>query len=310
MAVLKLKPSMAALLIALLGGALPNQSHAAEQSPQKAAANTTASRREPSPWADFVEKDFPFFSSVLDARTLGGGWPTNNLTPRGLVLSLGHDVWACFDTDLLRVSVVWTGAGVSPVSMSQGSYHVAGVKALEGQTRLPQIVGTPWVANGIYPGWQPGEAVSLTDPRKPGPNPDEVGRGPLDPALGRFKAVRLTQSGACLEYEVAGVPVREWIEARIVKGQPVVQRRFRLDRVSKPLTLILGQLSMNAPVRAALTSSRVGSKPAVELSTTRQGLTSARVQPTKRPVEFRVALSSTSTFRTWTSVVFHKRLEL
>ena len=32
-------------------------------------------------WAEFVEPDFPFFSSVVDARELGGGWPTNNLTP-------------------------------------------------------------------------------------------------------------------------------------------------------------------------------------------------------------------------------------
>src|SRR5689334_20301348 len=111
-----------------------------------------------SAWANFVEPDFPFFSSVLDARKLGAGWPSNNLTPRGLVLNLGHDCWACFDTDLMRVSAVWQGRGVSPVSMAQGSYQTAGNKAPEGQETLPRILGTTWIANGIYSGWQIGES--------------------------------------------------------------------------------------------------------------------------------------------------------
>lgn len=40
-------------------------------------------------WAAFVEANFPFFSSVVDARKRGSAWPTNNLTPRGLILNLG-----------------------------------------------------------------------------------------------------------------------------------------------------------------------------------------------------------------------------
>ena len=75
-----------------------------------------------SPWGDFIEVDFPFFSSVVDARNLGDGLPADNLTPRALVLNLGHDCWAAFDTELLRVAAVWTGQGVSPTSMAQGSY--------------------------------------------------------------------------------------------------------------------------------------------------------------------------------------------
>ena len=143
-------------------------------------------------WAQVVEADFPFFSSVLDARRAGNGLQTNNLTPRGMILNLGHESWACFDTDLLRMSAIWVGQGVSPVSMSQGSYHSAGTKAPEGQNSLPQIVGTPWLLNGIYPGWQTGEQFSLTDPREPAPDKREVGRGPLPASAGRFRAVRLT----------------------------------------------------------------------------------------------------------------------
>src|SRR5438132_13765071 len=148
------------------------------------------------PWADFVETNFPFSSSVLDARKLGDGLPADNLTPRGIVLNLGNECWACFDTDLLRVSAIWMGQGVTAVSMSRISYHIPGAKATEGQKDLPTIIGTPWLANGIYPGWQTGETISLTDPREPCPDPAEVGRGPLSPVGGRFKAVRLTQAGA------------------------------------------------------------------------------------------------------------------
>src|SRR5256885_10122122 len=51
--------------------------------------------------ADWVEPDFPFFSSVLDARKAGATLPANNLTPRGIILNLSRDCWACFDPDLL-----------------------------------------------------------------------------------------------------------------------------------------------------------------------------------------------------------------
>src|SRR6266850_2145171 len=96
---------------------------------------------EPTQWANFVEPDFPFFSSVLDARHLGQGWPADNLTPRGLILNLGNDCWACFDTELLRMSVIWEGKGITAAGMAQGSYQSPGRKAPEGQEKLPRIIG-------------------------------------------------------------------------------------------------------------------------------------------------------------------------
>ena len=72
------------------------------------------------------------------------------------------------------------------------------------------------MANGFYPGWQiaEGRAPSLIDPRPAGPDPRELARGPLDPALGRFRAVRLTANGVVLEYDVHGASVQERIVAR------------------------------------------------------------------------------------------------
>src|SRR6476659_421702 len=115
-------------------------------------------------WAPFVEPGFPFFSTVLDARNLGGYLATNNLTPRGLILNLVNNCWACFDTELLRMSAIWEGKGITAVSMSQISYEIPGRKAPEGQEKLPHIVGTHLLLNGLYPGWQSGEQISFNFP--------------------------------------------------------------------------------------------------------------------------------------------------
>jgi cytochrome c2 len=252
-------------------------------------------------WAGFVETNFPFFSSVLDARRLGAGWPADNLTPRGLILNLGHRCWACFDTDLLRVSAIWTGQGVSPVSMAQGSYHRAGVKVPEGQGQLPQIAGTPWMANGIYPGWQASDRFSFVDPREAGPDRNEVGRGPLASTEGRFKAVRLSSSGVCLEYEVAGATVREWMEARMIGGQPVVQRRFRIGSASKPLWLLLGRRPAigGQRVNFLLSSDPIDGHPAAELTESADGLQAVQVGRSANPVEFSVSMGFTGTLTSW-----------
>ena len=259
-------------------------------------------------WDGFVETNFPFFSSVLDARELGAGWPNDNLTPRGIILNLGHDCWACFDTDLLRVSAVWSGSrdGVAPVAMSQGSYHTAGVKAPPGQEALPQIVGTPWLANGIYPGWQASAGWTLDDPREPTADAREVGRGPIAPDLGRFQAVRLTPAGARLEYEVAGIPVHEWIEVRMVGGRAVVQRGFELERRSKPLWLVLGRRPANSTGKldVALTHWSAWSETSApgegeELIEAADGLRLVHIPPSDRTVRFSIAMSLDGKARAW-----------
>src|SRR5881394_2342983 len=162
-----------AAAILLLGLFLPPCP--AAEGPKKQKAPKTAAKI--SLWAEFVEPAFPFYSSVLDARKLGKAWPAENLTPRGLILNLGNNCWACFDTDLLRVSAIWQGRGLTSASMAQGSYHTEGEKAPEGQGKLPEIDGAVCVANGIYPGWQMGRQIHREDPRSPCPDPNEVGRG-------------------------------------------------------------------------------------------------------------------------------------
>ncbi len=151
---------------------------------------------EKSPWGDFVEKDFPFFSSVLDCRDLGEGFPKDNLTPRGLILNLGNNIWACYDLDLLRIACIWQGEEgqppVTPEALAPGSYHIAGQKTKDGQEFLPKPIGKVWLTNGIYPGWQAGEKPVFEDSREPAPSVEEVGRGPL--ATAGFKAIKFQPS--------------------------------------------------------------------------------------------------------------------
>lgn len=188
----------------------------------------------PSPWGDWVEKDFPHFSSVLDARDLPG-FPKDNLTPRGLILNLGNNLWACFDTDLLRIAAIWEAeAGkppVTPEALAPGSYHLAGQKTKDGQDFLPKPNGKVWLANGIYPGWQVGNNPSLADPREPAPSPDEVGKGPLDPKVGQFFRFERVPSGVALVYRVHGVEIRD--EYGSVKGKTFPHRRL----VTRTLTV-------------------------------------------------------------------------
>ena len=162
-------------------------------------------------WGDFVEKDFPFFSSVLDCRNVGPGMLKDNLTPRGLILNLGHNLWACFDTDLLRMACIWESepgkSPVSPAALAPGSYHIAGQKTKDGQDFLPKPVGRVEWATALHAGWVIDDRKPVTDPRSPSASLEEVGRGPLPYAL--FRGVRLNPQETILEYEVAQIQVED-----------------------------------------------------------------------------------------------------
>lgn len=197
-------------------------------------------RGNPSPWGEWVEPDFPFFSSVLDCRDLGKGFPKDNLTPRGLILNLGHNLWACFDTDLLRIACIWQGEPgqppVTPEALAPGSYHVAGQKTKDGQEHLPKPVGKVWLANGLYPGWKVGEKPSFTDPREPAPSKEEAGRGPV--SGGRFLGVEVGPSGAWLRYQVSKTIIREQLRA-VLQEEVLVERTFDISAGGEPLLLVL-----------------------------------------------------------------------
>ena len=208
---------------------------------QGAAAPTTT------PW---VEPDFPFFSSVVDARKAGSGFSADNLTPRGLVVRVAPTTWAAFDVDLLRVSAIWRGNGVTPVALAPGSYNRPDRKTPGGQSLLPEPDGAVWLANGIYPGWQIGERPSFNDPREPAPSPEEVGRGPLPETIGKFTAIQQVSNGVVLEYSVGGAAVREHMEEVQTKDGWAFTRQFMVAPSQSALWLVLGSVTTDISVRA------------------------------------------------------------
>lgn len=246
----KARPAAAALAI----GAVACASYAVSR-PMLAARQAAIPLQN---WGAWVEPGHPFFSSIIDARNVGAGFPTNNLTPRGLVLNLGRGHWVGFDTDLLRVAAIWRGESVTPRALAPGSYHSPDRKTPGGQFPAPEPDGVVWVANGIYPGWQSGERPALMDPREPAPSPEEVGRGPLPEALGRLKALRLVRDGVVLEYTVAGTDVREWMTAGSYDGIATIERHFDLAPTDKTLWLIPGVKKGDAALS-------VGAQPGVSL---------------------------------------------
>ena len=199
------------------------------------------------PW---IEADFPFFSSVVDARKAGAGFPANNLTPRGLVVRVGPETWAAFDVDLLRVSAIWRGQSVTPVALAPGSYNHPNRKTPGGQSPLPEPDGAVWLANGIYPGWQIGERASLADPREPAPSVEEVGRGPLPEAIGRFSAIRQVSNGVVLEYTAGGVRVREHMAEARRNDAWTFAREFQVASSQRPMWLVLGTTAPDVSVGA------------------------------------------------------------
>jgi mono/diheme cytochrome c family protein len=244
-------------------------------------------------WADWVEPNFPFFSTVLDGGKSGIG-PANNLTPRALVLNLGRGYWAAFDTDLLRVAAIWKGNGVTPKALAPGSWLVLDKKTPGGQYPAPEPNGTVWLANGIYAGWQSGGYPRLEDVREPAPSPEEVGRGPLPERMGRFKAIRLVGTGALLEYTAAGSDVREWMtpfEDTASKAAAVV-RHFEVGPSKDHLWLIAGA---SVPGASVALERKPGASWGVEITSIGNDpatrVWAARVPPHDQPVQFSVAVS-------------------
>lgn len=242
------------------------------------------------PWAEWVERDFPFFSSVLNAREAGPEFPKDNLVPRGLIFPLAHDCWACFDTDLLRIAAVWRGKGVTPMALAPGSYHDPSRKTPGGQKLLPQPDGEVWLAAGIYPGWQLSK-LSFRDPRTPAPSPEEVGRGPLPEKMGRLKSLGLQASGVTMNYTVGTTRVAEWIDGAGSEKTPAVVRHFQVGPSREPMLLVLGNKAPDVEFALGPTDGRSGLMLSSEPDKGGHPTWFVRVEAHDEPLEFSVSMA-------------------
>jgi hypothetical protein len=254
--------------------------------------------RNDTPFADFVEPGFPFIVSTVDAGKLGGGFPERNLAVRCVILMLGNDSYACFDTDLLRISAAWRGAFVSLTTMAQVSYQEPGNK----NNAIPRILGKAVMVTGVYPGWTSADP-DFRDPRPAGPDPLAVGRGPLPAEQARWNGINVVGREAVLSYSVAGTAIHEQVGSTASGGQVGITRTFQTAALGKPITLTVAEVPaggmavtrgnlvvVTAPTDTATAVGVTGAPSGAELKVVDNRYVTLRIPAGNAAVRFRVTV--------------------
>lgn len=190
----------------------------------------------------FVEPGFPFISTSLDARKLGPNFPEDNISARSLALQLGDSAYACFDTDLLRWSVGWTGKFLPMVLMAQISYK----DFFNKNNKVTTVTGNPKIATGLYAGWSEGKP-DFIDPREEPEIANEIKWGAMPVEKGRWNGVFVYGEKAVLNYSVGKASVDELPESIRFENQTVFVRKFQIQNAGKELYLTAAEVT-NASV--------------------------------------------------------------
>src|ERR1043166_1363331 len=129
----------------------------------------------------------PMFSGTIRAR-----FPGDNTAAKGIVVTLGTqtNAFICYDTDLMRVSLAWTGD-----YLKFGNYLKEVV-----HPQPPEVAGTPVFGTKPGPGWARNE--SLIDPR-----PHQ--QGPLPADWAKYRGLYLYQRQVVFSYTVGDSHILE-----------------------------------------------------------------------------------------------------
>jgi hypothetical protein len=178
----------------------------------------------------------PFLTATV-GELVGGKQdpsPKFNNAHKGIAIKLNAEgtVNVCFDTDLCRRTMGWTGGFLhlrgTPFDGSHGSWP-----APKGEVVFRTKQGVP--------GWaKPGTADDFKDPRK-------EPYGPLPREWAHYKGLYVSGDKVVLKYTVGGTEVLELPEAVTADGATVFARTFHI-----------------APTKAALTLLAVDGEPAFE----------------------------------------------
>lgn len=199
--------------------------------------------REDTPfYEDYRPRNFPFIETTLDLREAAPKGTTTNLVPRALVLSLGDDVYVGFDTELLRVAAIWEGDFITPDGMAMLSYAVPLRKLGGGQSQLPKPQGQIRFATDLYPGWQHETPLVFSDPRPRGPDPRELGRGPLAESQGHWQAIDDEIDRARLHYTLGQTHVVETITLADHDSRHVVLRSLEIGPLDRAIYGVVAEL--------------------------------------------------------------------
>ena len=156
------------------------------------------------------------FSGTIRAK-----FPGENTTMKGIVVALGSETNAfiCYDTDLMRVSLAWTGDYLKFGNYMKEIVH----------PQPPEVAGTPIFGTKPGPGWA--KDGSFTDPR-----PHQ--QGPLPAGWAKYRGLYLHERNVVFSYSVGTAQVLEMPALEKVEGLTIFTRTIQLQKPSAQTLLI------------------------------------------------------------------------
>lgn len=166
----------------------------------------------------FLEEETPFVSSAL---LIPKGKAIDPVR-RGILIRLGDDHWACFDTDLLRWAAVWKApAGKPPLSLDS----MAAISYPKGKAKAkspPSLQGTLLFSSPTLPGGGP-DGPSKNDPRPTLPSDATKPIGPFPKESGRWLGIELRGKTPVLQYRLADAIIHETIIKRGAEFRRIIE---------------------------------------------------------------------------------------
>jgi hypothetical protein len=166
-----------------------------------------------------------------------------NTTMKGIVVKLGtNDTdYVCYDEDLLRVSLLWTGAFLN--FPNRGREQIQHPQPAE-------VAGVVRFGSRPIPGWSKGG--SFEDPR-----PER--RGPLPRDWAKYQGVSLHGNQVVLRYSVGDATVLELPSLESTGEASGFTRTLELGPTKEALGILLATSESASPLKAGISSIRAAS---------------------------------------------------
>ncbi|PYI82247.1 MAG: hypothetical protein DME26_18295 [Verrucomicrobia bacterium] len=163
----------------------------------------------------------PFYSGTIKAL-----YPGPNIAMKGIVVTVDEEkkAYVCYDTDLLRVSLAWTG---DYLEFGNGQTEIS-------HPQPPSVKGTPVFGTRPGPGWAKGDVFIDPRPRHQGPLPRD---------WAKYRGLYVNGNNVVLSYTVGDCQVLEMPGVEFAKDGVIFTRTFQLGKSSAPLSLLVAELN-------------------------------------------------------------------
>jgi len=173
-----------------------------------------------------VNTNEPVRGPVYSATIRGPGPDEGAVAMKGMVVTVGgrKDAYLCYDADLLRVSMAWTGAFLDfGNTINQIAWPPP-----------PKVKGTPVFRTKAVPGWAAGQ--DLKDPRSPA-------QGPLPKDFAHYQGLYVNGDNVVLSYKVGTTEILELPGYEKLGELGVFTRTLKIDPSRDGLTLNVCELT-------------------------------------------------------------------